>query len=112
MASWLIPALKAVLPHVGSIVAAAGPVFTKKKADAPGQPAPAQDQIAELQAAASLNAANIKDLAKQLETTVAAIEQAAENSEARIRRALLMSFGALMFSAIALCIALFVAFSR
>jgi len=38
MAGWLIPALKAVLPHVGDIVAAAKPVFTKKKpeAGAPG----------------------------------------------------------------------------
>ena len=31
MPSWLIPALKAILPHVGTIVDAAKPVFTRKK---------------------------------------------------------------------------------
>src|SRR3569832_466014 len=30
MAAWLIPALKAVLPHVGTIVSAAAPAFKKK----------------------------------------------------------------------------------
>ncbi len=34
MPAWLIPALKAVLPHVGSIVSAAAPVFTKKSVHA------------------------------------------------------------------------------
>ena len=34
MPSWLIPALKAVLPHVGTIVDAARPVFTRKKPEA------------------------------------------------------------------------------
>ena len=33
MASWLIPALKAVLPHVGDIVSYAMPAFTRKKPD-------------------------------------------------------------------------------
>jgi hypothetical protein len=33
MAGWLVPALKAVLPHVGTIIAAAGPVFTKRAVD-------------------------------------------------------------------------------
>ena len=31
MAAWLIPALKAIIPHVGTVIAAAAPVFTKKK---------------------------------------------------------------------------------
>jgi len=79
--AWLIPALKAVLPHVGTIVGAAVPVFTKKGADV-------QLQITELQAAASQNAANIKELAEQLRTTVAALEQAASVAEARLRRTL------------------------
>ena len=30
MPAWLIPALKAALPHVASIVAAASPAFTRK----------------------------------------------------------------------------------
>jgi hypothetical protein len=73
VASWLIPALKAVLPHVGTIISAASPVFTKKKADAANQAALLQQQIGELQAAASQNAANIKKLAAQLQSTVAAL---------------------------------------
>ena len=95
MAAWLIPALKAVLPHVGTIVSAAAPVFTKKGSDV-------QQQITELQAAASQNAANIKDLAEQLRTTVAALEQAASTAEANLRRALLLAKAATAISLVAL----------
>jgi hypothetical protein len=81
--AWLIPALKAVLPHVATIVSAAAPVFTMKGAAV-------EQQIAELQTAASQNAANIKELAEQLRTTVAALEQAAADAETRLRRSLLL----------------------
>ena len=97
--AWLIPALKAVLPHVGTIVSAAAPVFTKKGADV-------QQQITELQSAASQNAANIKELAEQLRTTVAALEQAASIAEARLRRALLLCKIAIAVSVVALAAAL------
>ena len=54
MAAWLIPALKAVLPHVGTIVSAATPVFTKKTdATVANQTLLLQQQVTELQAAAS-----------------------------------------------------------
>ncbi len=87
--AWLIPALKAVLPHVGDIVTAAKPVFTKKKVEAPGNEGSLlSQQIAELQAAAAQNAGHIKELAEQLQRTVAALEQAATLAEARLRRAL------------------------
>src|SRR5947209_8577570 len=82
MPAWLIPALKAVLPHIGTIISAAAPVFTRKNADAVA--------ITELQSAASQNAANIKELAEQLQSTVAALEQAASIAEAKLRRALLL----------------------
>ncbi len=98
MASWLIPALKAVLPHVGDIVAAAKPVFTKKKPEA-GAPGEAQ-QIAELQAAVSQNAEHVRELAAQLQSTVTAIEKGAEIAESRLRRAVL-------FCAVAVALALF-----
>ncbi|MEJ2176043.1 MAG: hypothetical protein P8Y76_14375, partial [bacterium] len=66
MAAWLIPALKAVLPHVGTIVSAATPVFTKKtEATASNQALLLQQQITELQAAASQNAAHVRELAEQ-----------------------------------------------
>ena len=44
MASWLIPALKAVLPHVKTIYETAAPVFTKKKAEAVPDPTPLLQQ--------------------------------------------------------------------
>ena len=87
MATWLIPALKAVLPHIGTILSAASPVFTKKKADtAPNQTALLQQQITELQAAAA--------------------------AEARIHRALMLCLVAAICSAIALCTALLLVVMR
>jgi hypothetical protein len=113
MAAWLIPALKAVLPHVGTIISAATPVFTKKKADAAAdQTLLLQQQVTELQIAASQNAAHIKELAAQIQSTVAALEQAASIAEANLRRVLLFCVFAMVFSAIALCVALFLLFAR
>lgn len=98
MPAWLIPALKAVLPHIGTIISAAAPVFTRKNADAVA--------ITELQSAASQNAANIKELAEQLQNTVAVLEQAASIAEAKLRRALVLCVTSLVLSAIAAGIAL------
>ena len=92
MAAWLIPALKAVLPHIGTIISAAGPVFTKKSGDV-------QQQVTELQSAVSQNAQNIKELAAQLETTVSAIEQSA-------KRTTLLCIAAIVLSAVALIVSL------
>lgn len=87
MAAWFIPALKAVLPHVGTIISAAAPAFTKKRlAESANQTLLLQQQIGELQAAASQNSAHIKELAAQLQDTVAALEQAAAIAETRLRR--------------------------
>ena len=94
MAAWLIPALKAVLPHIGTIISAAGPVFTKKSGDV-------QQQVTELQAAVSQNAQNIKELAAQLETTVSAIEQSA-------KRTTLLCIAAIVLSVVALVVSLVV----
>src|SRR4051794_36492508 len=76
MASWIIPALKAVLPHVGTIITAAKPIFTKSRPDSLGlsADAPVQQQIAELQAAAAQNDATIRKLAEQLQRAVTALE--------------------------------------
>lgn len=116
MAAWLIPALKAVLPHVGTIISAAGPVFTKKKAVEVmanvNETALLQHQIGELQNAVSQNAAHIKELAEQLRSTVGALEQAAEIAEAKLRRALLLCGVATALSVLALCMALFMIFAR
>jgi len=115
MASWLLPALKAVLPHVGDLVTAAKPVFTRRKAQ-PGTPASdaslAQQQIAELQAATAQNATHIKELASKLQSTVAALEIAAQLTESRLRRALIVCALAAGVSVAALCVALFTLLAR
>ena len=78
MAAWFLPALKAVLPHVGTIISSAAPVFTKKSdATVANQTLLLQQQVTELQAAASQNAAHVRELAEQLQSTVAALEQGA-----------------------------------
>lgn len=113
MAAWLIPALKAVLPHVGSIISAATPVFTNRKADAAANQALLlRQQIAELQSAASQNAAHVKELAAQLQSTVTALEQGASLAEARIRRVTAFCIAAAIFSTISLCVSLFLIFAR
>lgn len=107
MASWLIPALKAVLPHVGDIVSTAIPVFTRRKPEAaPPAGDLVQQQIAELQAAAAQNAGHIKELAAQLQSTVAALEQGAALAEARLRRAVVMCAVAMAFAVVSLFVAL------
>jgi hypothetical protein len=112
MAAWFLPALKAVLPHVGTLITAAAPVFTRKSADAASQAQLVQQQIAELQAAASQNADSIKALAEQLQVTVSALHQAAAIAETRLRRAYLLCIVAIGLSAVTLAVALFVLFAR
>ena len=111
MPAWLIPALKAALPHIATIISAAAPVFTRK-ADAADQALLLQQQITELQSAASQNAAHIKELAEQLQSTVAALEQAASIAEAKLRRALWFCGVSMALSAIAVGIALVLIFGR
>lgn len=95
MAPWLVPALKAVLPHVGTIISAATPVFTRKRVEASNeQTRLLQQQIAELQTAASQNADHVKELAAQLEATVSALEDSAVAAEGRLRRVTWMAAGA------------------
>ncbi len=113
MPAWLIPALKAVLPHVGTIVSAAAPVFTRKSADvAANQTMLLQQQITELQAAASENDAHIKELAAQIANTVAALENGASISERRHKRILVLCIAATVLSLTSLCTALFILVAR
>jgi len=113
MPAWLIPALKAALPHIAAIISAAAPVFTRKNADAvANQTLLLQQQITELQSAASQNAAHIKELAQQLQSTVAALEQAASIAETKLRRAIFVCVAATVLSTISLVIALVLVFGR
>ncbi len=106
MAAWLIPAVQAILPLVGRIVSATLPEFTTRKPDAPVQDPTGilQKQINELQMAASQNAVHVKELAEQLQKTVAAIEQAAEGAESRFRRTTRLLGVAVVLSVAALAV--------
>ena len=112
MAPWIIPVLKAVLPHVKTIYDTAAPVFTKKHLEGAGEPGVLQQQIAELQAAAAQNAINVKELAAQLQSTVTALEQAAALAEGRLRRATIIAAVAAAFSGLAFFISLIAIFGR
>ena len=108
MPAWLIPALKAVLPHVGTIISTAAPVFTKKSAEAaPNQTTLLQQQISELQAAASANDTHIKELAAQIQKAVEVLEAGATLADRRHARALLFCGVATVLSLLALCVALY-----
>ena len=61
MAAWLGSALKAIAPHIGTIIDAAAPVFTRKSnGGEANQTLLLQQQISELQSAAASNAENTK----------------------------------------------------
>ena len=111
MAAWFIPALKAILPHIGIILSAAVPVFTQKNADAAANQTLLQQQIAELQSAVSQNTLHIKELAAQLQSTVAALEEAASIAEVRRQRVYFFSVSALLMSATAFAITLYFFFA-
>jgi hypothetical protein len=113
MAAWFVPAVKAILPYVSTIVTAAIPVFTTRKSDeAAAQLKLLQQQIAELQSAASQNAVHIKALAEQLQKTVTALEQGALLAEPRYRRIVALFIGAVIVSCIALGVSLIALFGR
>lgn len=106
MAPWILPTLIKVLPHVRTIYDTAAPMFTKKpsvdKPNAASDAALLQQQIAELQAAAAQNAANVKELAAQLQGTVTALQEGAALAERRLRRATVVAAASAAFSACAL----------
>ena len=112
MAGWLLPALKAVIPHVGDILTAAKPAFTRKPDAAANQADLVQQQIAELQAAVSQQSSHIKELAAQLENTITALDKAARVAEARLRRVLMFTAVAAAFAVAALGVAFIAALTR
>ena len=104
MPDWLT-VLKVVLPHAKTIYDAASPVFTKKKASAVPDPIVLlQQQVAELQSAAGQTTSHVKELAAQLQSTVAALQEAAALAEHRMRRVTILSAvaGAASLSALVL----------
>ena len=92
MAAWL-PVLKAALPYIGNIVAAALPVFTaRRELDASAELV--SRQIAELQEAVTGNAAAVKGLAAQVEQTITALDA----GEAELAQRLATAFATLQES--------------
>jgi hypothetical protein len=113
MPAWLIPVLKSVLPYVGAIVSAAAPVFTKKSADAAAnQSILLQQQVTELQAAASANDAHIKALAIQMQNTVEALETGASLAEKRHQWIIVLCVSAIIISVTSLSTVLYIFFAR
>lgn len=114
MAPWIFSALKAVLPHVGTIVSAAKPIFTKPRPDTVGDGAmpPVQQQIAELQQVAAQNDAHIRELAEQLQNAVTALQEAALAAEKKSERLLRICVTSMGISVIAACVSLILVFNR
>lgn len=83
MAGWMLPALKAILPHVGTIVQAAKPVFTRKSGSDVASP---EERANEMQAAITQNAEHIHALAQQLQNTVTVLEAEAEATRVKLKR--------------------------
>ena len=80
---WLVVG-KLVLGNLDTIIGVVKPVFTRKKVETlPTQTDLLNQQIVELQVAASNNAEQIKQLAAQLKEVVAALEQAAIDASAQ-----------------------------
>jgi methyl-accepting chemotaxis protein len=91
-----------VLGNLETIIGVVKPAFTRKKVEAlPSQTELLNQQISELQAAASSNADQIKQLAAQLKEVVAALEQAATSAQSereKLRRLCLVALAIALVS--------------
>lgn len=102
MAAWF-SVVKALLPHLDTIVSVAAPVFGRRRAGGAASP---QDQILELQDATTRNTALIKDLAEQVRQGLAALEQGTLDTARRLRRAYWVAGIALGVALLAVVLAL------
>ena len=104
---------KLVLNNLDTIIGVVKPAFTRKKVDAlPSQTDLLNQQIAELQAAASSNAEQIKQLAAQVKEVVAALGQAATDAAAQRAAAKRWSYVAVTMSVVAALISAGSLFAR
>ena len=107
---WLVVG-KLVLNNLDTIIGVVRPAFTRKKVDElPTQTDLLNQQIAELQAAASSNSEQIARLAAQLKEVVAALEQAgteAAAQRARIRKMALVAIGVAALAVVLAVLSLF-----
>jgi hypothetical protein len=78
---------KLVFANLDTIIGVVKPAFTRKKVETlPIQTDLLNQQISELQAAASGNAEQIRQLAAQLKEVISALEQAARSAESQRER--------------------------
>jgi hypothetical protein len=97
---------KLVLSNLDTIIGVVKPAFTRKKVETLSQTDLLNQQIAELQTAATSNAEQIKQLAAQLKEVVAALEQAATSAASVRASARRLSFAAIVVAVVALVVAL------
>ena len=94
-----------VLTNLDTIIGVVKPAFTRKKVEGlPNQTDLLNQQILELQAAASSNADQIGQLAAQLKEVVAALELAATNAQSerqKLRRLCLVALAISLVSLVA-----------
>jgi hypothetical protein len=104
---------KLVLGNLDTIIGVVKPAFTRKKVDAlPSQTDLLNQQIAELQAAASTNAEQIKQLAAQVKELVAALAQAGADAATQRAAARRWAVTAVAVSVIAVLISAGSLFAR
>ena len=94
-----------VLTNLDTIIGVVKPAFTRKKVEGlPSQTDLLNQQILELQAAASSNADQIRQLAAQLKEVIAALEQAARSAQSErqtMRRLSLVAMAISLMSIVA-----------
>jgi hypothetical protein len=94
---------KLVVSNLDTIIGVVKPVFTRKDAAAAPDPsALLNQQVAELQAAATANAERIGQLAAQLKEVVAGLEQAAASAAAEHARTRRLAWAGIAMGATAL----------
>jgi hypothetical protein len=94
---------KLVFANLDTIIGVVKPAFTRKKVEAlPSQTDLLNQQISELQAAASGNADQIKQLAAQLKEVISALEQAARSAESQRERLLRLCLVAMAISVVSI----------
>lgn len=111
MPQWLMPAIKLVANNLDTIINTARPFLTRRKdAAGPDIVELTQQQIAELQTAASENAGQVQELAEQLKNTIVALEEGARMAEERALQSRRLNLTALSISVCALLLALIAIF--
>ena len=94
---------KLVLANLDTIIKVVKPAFTRKMVEAlPSQTDLLNQQIGELQAAATSNAEQIKQLAAQLKDVVAALDQAASSAASERKKLIRLCLVAIAVSTVSI----------